>query len=289
MNPAAGGGRTSRLWARAKDRFARPGFHFDFAETTRRGEATELARRAALDGWPLVVAVGGDGTVNEVANGLMSAGTPTTLGVLSSGRGNDCRRNFDLPRRFPLALERLVAGRDVPIDLGLAEWPDGRRWFFVNALGAGFDAAVAGRAQRARGAGTVPYLLAVLATLRAHRPAPATILLDGNVHSSGRIAAAVVANGPYYGGGMKIAPRADPRDGLLDLVLLGDLGRAELLRWLPTVYPGWHLANPKVTAARGRVVSIEAPVPLPVHVDGEQCGETPVQVSILPAALRLRV
>ncbi len=236
-----------------------------------------------------MVAVGGDGTVNEVVNGLASAGAPVTLGILNAGRGNDCRRNFGLPSRLPLALERLLGGHDVPIDVGLAEWPDGRRRHFVMSLGAGFDAAAAERAERARGSGKAPYVRAILSTLRAYTPLPATIHVDDRLHSSGPIAAAVVANGPYYGQGMKIAPPADPFDGVLDLVVLGDLGRLELLRWLPTVYRGRHLANPKVSTARGRTVSIDAPTPLPVHVDGEPCGQTPVRVSILPGGLRLRV
>jgi len=271
------------------DHLHRLGLRFEFVETTRRRQATDLARQAARDSWPLVVAVGGDGTVNEVVNGLMSAGAPVTLGILNVGRANDCRRNFGLPSRLPLALERLLAGLDVPIDVGLAEWPDGRRRHFVMSLGAGFDGAAAERAERARGSGNAPYVRAILATLRAHRPSPATILLDDRLHSSGPMAAAVVANGPYYGQGMKIAPGADPRDGLLDLVVVGNLGRVELLWWFPTVYRGHHLANPKISTARGRTVSIETLTPLPVHVDGEPCGQTPVRVSILPAALRLRI
>ena len=233
--------------------------------------------------------MGGDGTVNEVVNGLATARTPAALGILSAGRGNDCRRNFNLPSRLSLALERLLGGRDVPIDVGLAEWPDGRRRHFVMSLGAGFDAAVAARAERSRGSGRAPYVRAILGTLWAYRPSPATIRVDERVHSSGPIIAAVVANGPYYGQGMKIAPTADPHDGVLDLVVLGNLGRVEFLRWLPTVYRGRHLANPKVSAARGRTIAVEAPAPLPLHVDGEPCGETPVRVSILPSALRLRV
>lgn len=236
-----------------------------------------------------MVAFGGDGTVNEVVNGLARAHAPVALGILNAGRGNDCRRNFHLPSTLPLALERLLEGRDVPIDLGLAEWPDGRRRHFVMSLGAGFDAAVAERAERGRRSGQAPYVRAILGTLWRYRPTPATIVADGRLVSSGPITAAVVANGPYYGQGMRIAPAASPHDGVLDLVVLGDLGRLEFLRWLPSVYRGRHLANPKVTTARVGAVSIEAPAPLPVHVDGEPCGETPVRVSIVPSALRLRV
>lgn len=242
-----------------------------------------------------MVAVGGDGTVNEVVNGLAGNDPPVTLGIINTGRGKDCCRNLGLPCRVVLQAERLLEGREAPIDIGLACWPDGRRRHFVNALGAGFDAAVAERAQRGGGSGTLPYLLAVLHVLRRYRPVPAAVLLDGAPLALRPVAAVVAANGPHYGGGMKIAPAADPRDGLLDLVLLGDLGRAELLCWLPLVYRGWHLANSKVITAHGKTVAIEVNAsagagcaPLPIHVDGEPCGETPVQVSILPGALRLR-
>jgi diacylglycerol kinase (ATP) len=100
---------------------------------------------------------------------------------------------------------------------------------------------------------------------------------------------AIVANGRYFGGGMKIAPAADPADGLLDLVILGALTRLEMLRWLPTIYPGRHLANPRVVTRRASTVAVDAPVALPTQVDGEVGGATPVTLTIAPRALRLRV
>src|SRR3989304_5079927 len=164
-----------------------------------------------------------------------------------------------------------------------ASWRGGRGLLFAWWRGAGSAAAGAARAERSRGSGKAPYVRALLGTLWTYRPSPATIRVDERVHFSGPITAAVVANGPYYGQGMKIAPTADPHDGVLDLVVLGNLGRVELLRWLPTVYRGRHLANPKVSTARGRTVSIDAPAPLPLHVDGEPCGETPVRLPSPPA------
>jgi diacylglycerol kinase family enzyme len=174
------------------------------------------------------------------------------------------------------------------MDLGVAEWKDGRRRYFVNAAGIGFDAAVAQRARAGRGSGTVPYLIAVLETLRAYAPFSASVSLDGGTVSAGPFAAIVIANGAHYGGGMKIAPAANPADGLIDLVILGDLGRIELLRWLPTVYRGKHLANPKVTAWSGRTVDIDAAAGLPMHLDGEPAEGPPVRLSVCPRALRLR-
>jgi YegS/Rv2252/BmrU family lipid kinase len=238
-----------------------------------------------------VVAVGGDGTVNEVVNGLLDDTGPAraALGVIATGRGRDVCRNLGLPSGASDAARRVAEGTEVRVDLGIVEWSDGRRRYFVNAAGAGFDATVARRSQSGGGgSGTIPYVWAVLGALRAHRPVAATLYRDGALAWSGRLTAAVVANGPHYGGGMKIAPAADPADGVLDLIILGDLGRLELLRWLPTVYRGAHLAHPAITADRGRTILVRTSPPVPIHTDGEDAGQTPIRVGIRPGALRLR-
>jgi diacylglycerol kinase (ATP) len=290
VNPAAGGGRTARTWPVIAAELNRIGLTFESAWTIRRGHATDLARRAAGAGWPLVVAVGGDGTLNEVVNGVTDApGTPlATTGAILTGRGRDARRNFGLAADWRHAARRLVEGDDVSFDLGAAEWTDGTRRFFVSAAGAGFDAAVARRAVSRGGFGTLPYVLALVEGLVAHRPIPMTIQADGGAEQAAPLTMVVVANGAYYGGGMKIAPPADPRDGVLDLVAIGALTRAELLRWLPAVYRGAHLANPKVTLRHVRRATIAGPSPIPTHVDGEPTADTPVTFRILARALRLR-
>jgi diacylglycerol kinase (ATP) len=290
VNPAAGGGRTGRTWPMVAAELNRLGLTFESAWTTRRGHATDLARRAAGAGWPLVVAVGGDGTLNEVVNGVTDArGTPlATTGAILTGRGRDARRNFGLAADWRLATCRLVQGGDVLLDLGAAEWTGGTRRYFVSAAGAGFDAAVARRAAARGGIGTLPYVLAVIEGLVAHRPIPMTIQADGGAEQSAPLTTVVVANGAYYGGGMKIAPPADPMDGLLDLVVIGALNRAELLRWLPTVYRGAHLANPRIDLRRVRHVRVAGATAVPTHVDGEPAADTPVAFRVCPQALRLR-
>jgi len=206
-----------------------------------------------------------------------------------TGRGCDASRNFGVPRD-PIAAVRVLAdGRDRQLDLGRAEWGDGRRRWFTISGGAGFDAAVARRAQSVRMRGTLPYLAAVIASVHLHRPTPAVLELDGVAEPAVPITAVVAANGRWFGGGMKIAPDADPADGVFDVVVLGALGRVELLRWLPTIYPGTHLRNPRVTVRRARQVRVSAPTPLPTHVDGEPVGATPVVFTLEPGALRLRV
>jgi len=290
VNPAAGGGRTGRTWPMVAAELNRLGLTFESAWTTRRGHATDLARRAAGAGWPLVVAVGGDGTLNEVVNGVTDArGTPlATTGAILTGRGRDARRNFGLAADWRLATRRLVQGDDVLLDLGAAEWTGGMRRYFLSAAGAGFDAAVARRAASRGGIGTLPYVLAVIEGLVAHRPIPMTIQADGEAEQSAPLTTVVVANGAYYGGGMKIAPPADPMDGLLDLVVIGALNRAELLRWLPTVYRGAHLANPRIGLRRVRHVRVAGATAVPTHVDGEPAADTPVAFRVCPQALRLR-
>jgi YegS/Rv2252/BmrU family lipid kinase len=291
VNPAAGGGRTGRVWRRLEGPLRTSGLDFTVRETTGPGGATLLARTAADDGWPLVVAVGGDGTLNEVVNGLVDADgrARAALGAILTGRGRDAARNLGLAANPEAAARRLLQGEDVSIDLGRASWPatGAVRWF-VNSAGVGFDAEVARRAAAAGGSGTLPYLMSILGALRHYRPVAGVIRHDDGQTWSGAMTMAVVANGPYYGGGMKIAPAADPLDGVLDLVTLGAVGRLELLRWLPSVYRGTHVANAKVTVRRLAEARIDATPPAPVHVDGEAGGTTPVEFAIRPKALRLR-
>jgi diacylglycerol kinase (ATP) len=288
VNPAAGGGRTARVWRRLRD-LVDATLPAEHAETRGPGDGERLAREAAAAGAPLVVAVGGDGTLNEVVNGVRAAGGRMPVGAVLTGRGRDACRNFGVPRDPAAAVRALVDGRDRRFDLGRAEWAGGRRRWFTIAAGAGFDAAVARRAQSVRARGTLPYLLTVIASVHLHRPMPAVLELDGVAAPAASITAVVAANGRWFGGGMMIAPDADPADGAFDVVVLGALGRLELLRWLPTIYSGRHLRNPRVAVHRARRLAIRGPVPLAMHLDGEPVDATPVVLTIEPGALCLRV
>jgi diacylglycerol kinase (ATP) len=257
-------------------------------ETRARGHAATLAAEAARAGVSLVVAVGGDGTLNEVVNGLapLRAEFPVTVGALMTGRGRDAARNLGLARDPRRAARRLADGHVVALDLGLARWPGGHR-YFLGWAGTGFDAVVAERAGT-RG-GRLVYPRAVLSSLRDYRPAEMTVRLDGADAWTGPAASAVVCNGACFGGGMRIAPGARPDDGLLDVVRLGALGRLELARWLPTVYWGGHLANPRITIRRAARVRVDAVEPVPVQFDGELGAHTPLDIEIHPGALKLLV
>jgi diacylglycerol kinase (ATP) len=241
-------------------------------------------------GIALVVAVGGDGTLNEVVNGITGEdGRPqATLGAIFTGRGRDGARTLGVPRDPARAVERLAAGVPASRDLGLVRWPGGRR-YFVTVAGAGFDAVVASRALEMAGPGTVPYLRAVIASLRDYRPWPMRMAIDGGPSRTLAAAGVMFANGPSCGGGMRIAPGADAADGALDLVILGALSRGALLRWLPTVYWGGHLRHPLITVEQVGAATLASDEPLPLQVDGEPCGGAPLEVSVAPGALRVRV
>ena len=232
--------------------------------------------------------MGGDGTLNEVVNGLapLREEYPVTVGALMTGRGRDACRNLGLTRDPRRAARRLAEGRVVSLDVGLARWPGGHR-YFLGWAGAGFDVVVAERAG-ARG-GRLTYLRAALTSLRDYRPVEMAVSLDGADAWAGPAASVVVCNGASFGGGMRIAPSARPDDGLLDVVWLGVVGRLELARWLPTVYWGGHLANPRIQTRRAARVLVAVGAPLPVQLDGEIGGHTPLDVEICPGALRLLV
>lgn len=278
------------MWPRLRELLSGLDVDIRAVETTGMGTGIQGARLAVDDGWPLVVAVGGDGTVNEVVNGVMDASglAKAMVGIIPTGRGRDVCRNFGVASDPVVAARRAIEGAEIVVDVGVMESPHGDRRYFINAAGVGFDAAVAQRARTGRRRGTTGYLLAVVGALGRYRASPVTISLDDAPASIERVAAVVVANGAHYGGGMKIAPSADPTDGRLDVVILGAFGRLELLRWLPRVYGGGHVASAKVRVRPARTISVGSTTRLPAHADGEPAPDAPVRLGIHPRALRLR-
>jgi YegS/Rv2252/BmrU family lipid kinase len=257
----------------------------------RPGHLTELAREAAADA-SLLVAVGGDGTVNEIVNGI--AGLDVELAVIPRGTGWDFVRTYGIPRKLEGAVEVALRGRTRELDLGRAQYTgwDGRpgESLFANVASAGMSGAIAKRANETSKAlgGKVSYAWATVAVFSRWRNGEVTVRVDGEVHH-GRMHDVIVANGRFLGGGMKMLPAAEPDDGRFDVLLIGDLTKRDLLLTLPKTYRGTHLPHPKATLLRGAVVEIESPEPLPVQLDGEQPGTTPVRFELVPRALRLRV
>lgn len=252
---------------------------------------TQLAREAAAD-TDLLVAVGGDGTVHEIVNGI--AGLDVELAVIARGTGWDFVRTYSIPRKLERAVDVALNGRTREIDLGHVRY---RGWdghdgeaLFANVASAGMSGAVAKRANETSKAlgGKASYAWATLAVFARWRNDEVTVRVDGEEHA-GRMLDVIVANGRYLGGGMMLTPEAEPDDGLFDVLLIGDITKADLVRTLPKIYRGTHLPHPKAELLRGRTVSVDADVPLPIQLDGEQPGTTAVRFEIVSKALRLRV
>lgn len=292
-------GRAHQLEPRIRDALAGSGVEARLLETREPGHAERLAAAAADLGHDRVVAVGGDGTIQEVINGLLSAGIgsdggPTTLGIVPGGSGNDLARSLNLPRSPLEALEVALGANTQPLDVGRAT-NDGAIRYFAAAGGTGFDAQVAHTmATKTQGwqRGRTGYFLATLNELRRFRNRELRLRLatdDGARAIEGRFLFVAFANGPYYGGGMQICPDASTTDGMLDVCLVGDISRLGALRELPGIYRAAHVNHPLVEIVRVRELAIEGQAGTRVHLDGEPFGELPAQVSVLPGAVTVAV
>ncbi|MDH5695748.1 MAG: diacylglycerol kinase family lipid kinase [Dehalococcoidia bacterium] len=295
VNPVAGARSTRRKWPIISRLLKRIGLSFDFEYTEGVGHAIELARAAASNGYRYLVAVGGDGTVNEVANGILysTGAASTSLGIVSTGTGSDFVRSAGIPRDYASACSTLTSSRRLSIDVGVVEYQSKGQTlqrFFVNAAGVGFDAAVVEKIERLPKyfGGTIPYVVGVVRTLFSYKNKPVVLNVENEV-MTGRVLNVVVANGGYVGGGMHVAPQAELGDSLLDVVVIGDLGKFELLKELPTVYKGTHINHPKVRMKKATHITIESPELMLVYADGELLGESPASFWVMPAALSIVV
>lgn len=293
VNPASDNGATGRRWPELAHRAATAGLHGDVLFSEEPGHLTRLAREVAADGAALVVAVGGDGTVNEVVNGLAGA-AGVELAVLHRGTGVDFGRTYAIPRSFDEAVTVARDGAVREIDAGrvaFRAWAGGDEVsYFANVASAGMSGAVAQRANTTSKllGGKASYLWAIFAVFARWQNGDLRISVDGEIRG-GRMQDVVIANGRFLAGGMKMCPEAEPDDGLFDVLLLGDLTKADLARNVPKVFRGTHLPHPKAELLRGASVTVDADEPLPVQLDGEQPGTTPARFEVVPRAVRLRV
>ncbi len=215
------------------------------------------------------------------------------LAVIARGTGVDFVRTFGIPTKLEDAVRVAVEGETRSIDLGRVAYRawsglHGESWF-ANIASAGMSGAIAKRTNErtSRLGGTASYLWATLAVFARWRASEVRVSVDDEIRG-GRMHDVIVANGRYFGGGMMICPEASPDDGLFDVLLLGDITKADLVRTMPKIYRGTHLPHPKAELLRGAVVSVDADEPLPIELDGEQPGTTPVRFDVVPKALKLR-
>jgi len=294
VNPTAGYRRAPRVWPRLLASLGEPGAQVVTWWTERPGHAEILAARARRQGFDRVVAVGGDGTLLEVVNGLWweSRGPQPSVGVVPFGTGCDYVRSFDLGQTLRDKVITALGEAALTVSVGHARLQglDGqpRQRIFVNVLGLGFDARViAGfRQQRRRLPGKTAYFLSGLKELGRLTHHRITGSLNGRRLET-EAAVVVLGLGRYFGGGMMITPGASPQAGHFQVVLGQKLSRLELLTLLPRLYFGKHLDHPRVTADYAGHIMIKADPPAYVEAEGELEGLTPIEVAIIPRALRI--
>ncbi|MFQ5516384.1 MAG: diacylglycerol/lipid kinase family protein [Acidimicrobiia bacterium] len=287
VNPSAGRGKVAMELDRLLASMAR--LSPRLWETRQPGDASALARKAAEGGADVVVAVGGDGTVNEVVNGLIDGDRPVgsaALAVVAAGSGCDFARSFDLPGHVPdsIGLDQSLG----LLDVGKIECdgPAGRTVrYFVNVAEAGLGAATVANALRfPRRLGRSRYIIAFWPTLARFHPQDLTVTVDGRAHRE-TAHNVVVANARFFGGGMHISPRSHTDDGKLEVqVSIGPKRQAFTL--IPRIYRGTHLPDDRILEMSGSVVRIEGAT-MPVEADGEMVGATPATISVLPGLLEL--
>lgn len=271
------------------------GLKFEHDLTEAPGHARELAKSAVKKGYELVVSVGGDGTINEVVNGLYDAGniTDVRLGIICTGTGGDYVRTIGIPRTYPEACQCLLSPRKLAVDVGAVECIKGGQTvkrLFTNFAGIGFDAEIVrATTQKFKIMGaTGSYLMGLFSTLICYRNKKVSLSIDGD-ESQSQVCTVLMCNGKYGGGSMLAAPDADLTDGLLDVLIIGNLSKPDLIWSLPRVYKGTHLTHPKVTLKKAREIKISSEEPIPLQTDGELLGGLPARFYIQPAKLNIAI
>ena len=291
VNPAAGPRDFHRQINQAVEYLRDHGWEVDILQTARKGDAMHLARQAAYQGCDVAVAVGGDGTINEVVNGL--AGSETALGIIPAGTANVYAADVGIPIWSPLrpnavriAAEIIHTGQRRRIDLGQVELADGRKRYFFMWCGVGLDAAISQevRSEDTRRLGMAAWIIAGVMVAVNFMGVRGNVIVD-NETGRKRLLWAVISNGQLYGRLWRIAPDAKMDDGFLDLTVFEGHGVLSTARHLAGLTLGQYARDPTVHFYRGSSFTIQTRKPLPIHVDAEPVGSTPVKISIVPNSL----
>jgi len=305
VNPRSGGGRTKREWKSIERALESAYPNMTVVKTRRRGEAITLVRDALLEGCSEVVAVGGDGTINEAINGFFADGVPVSpdavFAFVTSGTGGDFRKTFGIAPGYEAAIARLKSAKVRTVDVGrvscLSRHGEPVERYFINIASFGMSGLIVDSVNRAHVAklfgGKFAFAFHSLMGMLRYRDRAVRIRVDGALDEITHISTVAVANGVYFGGGMKVAPNAKPDDGAFDVIVMGGTPKSRAAADMKLIYTGEHLNNPSVRALRGsRVVAVPVAEtgghPVLVEVDGESAGRLPATFEILPRVLNLR-
>ena len=299
INPTSARHTMQKRWHEVEAVLRAEGFEYQAVFTERQGHGTELARAALDAGFDLIVAVGGDGTMYEVVNGMLGAdgkaiNPNAVLGIITNGTGADFVRSSGIVRDTLESARQLVRATTTrSLDIGeIIYQADGKemRRYFANIAGMGFDAEVIERTERGgkHAGGTISYLSTLLATISAYHNKDVVVRMDDQ-RIAGRVNSVIVCNGKYFGGGMMISPNSILDDGKFHVTILGDLGSIEVMLNTPRLYNGTILTHPKVSEYTATTVTIESKQRMLIQADGELIAPGPATFRIHPGALKLRV
>jgi len=305
VNPKSAGGSTEARWAETVSDFRTHFGAFNVEFTRKAGDGIKLAQAAAQAGRKFIIACGGDGTINEVANGILESSAPVELGILPSGTGGDLRRTLKIPNGAREASKTLSDGETKTIDVGRVTFfnhagePVSR--YFLNVASFGLSAAIVGRVKTSSSLGWLPndllrgkasFAISTLQEVLDLNFVTVRVKIDDQAEKSLNTINFCVCNARFFGGGMKIAPDAIINDGKLDLVNIGDIRTAKILLNAYKLYTGTHLELPEVKSARAARVEISPSDSwqiIHLEIDGELPGRLPATFEIVPNALSVRV
>jgi YegS/Rv2252/BmrU family lipid kinase len=298
VNPEAGSGKGLKDWPFIKILLEKEGIEFDFHLTERKYHAVELTVWAIRKNYKMILVVGGDGTLNEVVNGVfIQKQHPTsdiTIGVIGVGTGNDWQRSFSIPANYEDNVRAIKNERTILQDVGRVDYFESRIRhirYFANAAGAGFDADVAFATNKLKESGRrgkFLYILSLLKTLINYRYTMASVSVD-QTKINGKIFSVTLGIGKYNGGGMMQVPNAQPDDGLFDITIIKKIRRFEVIRNMYRLYNGTILNHPKISGYQAKTASITSKPPVYLEVDGESLGSSPFNFSIVPKSIRVVV
>ena len=296
VNPNAGNCRGEKDWETIKTLLKREGLYFDAHFTKCKEHAIEISLDGIHAGYRSMITVGGDGTLNEVVNGVfrnkVCRPDEVTLAVIPVGTGNDWGKMFGIPHDYAGAIKIIKENKTMLHDAGTVIFSEGaekKERYFINIAGIGFESAVVQRTnhQKERGhGGRLIYLYNLVVTLFSYRNKKVKLKIDAESRNA-KIFSINIGNGRYCGGGMCQTPHAVPDDGLLDITVINGMGKFEIIRNLNILYNGKILEHPRIDGYRCKTFEVYSDTPIYTEADGESLGHTPAVFGIIPSALRV--
>jgi YegS/Rv2252/BmrU family lipid kinase len=296
VNPNAGNGKGRKDWEQIFSGLKNHGLIWSEYFTTKKRDAIFVSQEAIISGYRKIICVGGDGTLNEIVNGAFNQKVchtkDITLGLIPIGTGNDWGRMFGIPLNYEGAIKIIQENKTMLHDIGIVScynMEEKSDRYFINIAGLGFESVVVKRTniQKDKGkSGKAIYFYNLLLSLISYKNTNAELVIDGN-KSEARIFSLNVGNGKYCGGGMRQTPFAIPNDGILDVTVIKEMGKLEIMMNLKILYNGTILNHPKVDGYKCKNVIVRSDSVLYVEADGESLGQTPAEFNIIPSCINI--